>query len=100
MIYAKVRYLVCIAFQLVQCKKAKGTPTCLVTEKAMVVSAREEASKIGVDILKKRDNAFEAIVATELALAELEISELKLWFRFIPKAANILAKQIKQTYFT
>ena len=39
------------------------------TEKAMVVSAREEASKIGVGILQKGGNAFDAMVATELALA-------------------------------
>lgn len=41
----------------------------LIAEKAMVVSAREEASKIGVDILKKGGNAFDAMVATQLALA-------------------------------
>ncbi len=41
----------------------------LITEKAMVVSAREEASKIGADILEKGGNAFDAMVATELALA-------------------------------
>ena len=35
----------------------------------MVVSAREEASKIGADILKKGGNAFDAMVATEMALA-------------------------------
>ena len=43
--------------------------TGLVTPNAMVVSAREEASKIGADILKKGGNAFDAMVATELALA-------------------------------
>ncbi|RED23310.1 gamma-glutamyltranspeptidase/glutathione hydrolase [Flavobacterium cutihirudinis] len=48
----------------------EGTkPTGLVTSKAMVVSAREEASKIGVEIMKKGGNAFDAMVATELALA-------------------------------
>lgn len=41
----------------------------LITKNAMVVSAREEASKIGSDILKKGGNAFDAMVATELALA-------------------------------
>ena len=40
-----------------------------VASKAMVVSAREEASKIGVEIMKKGGNAFDAMVATELALA-------------------------------
>jgi len=43
--------------------------TGLVADKAMVVSAREEASKIGVEIMKKGGNAFDAMVATELALA-------------------------------
>jgi gamma-glutamyltranspeptidase/glutathione hydrolase len=43
--------------------------TGLVTQKAIVVSAREEASKIGVEIMKKGGNAFDAMVATELALA-------------------------------
>ncbi len=41
----------------------------LVADHAMVVSAREEASKIGSDIMKKGGNAFDAMVATELALA-------------------------------
>lgn len=41
----------------------------LIAQKAMVVSAREEASKIGADILKKGGNAFDAMAATELALA-------------------------------
>ncbi|MAO07472.1 MAG: gamma-glutamyltransferase [Alteromonas sp.] len=36
---------------------------------AMVVSAREEASKIGVEVLKKGGNAFDAMIATEMALA-------------------------------
>ena len=45
--------------------QAKG----LTVNQAMVVSAREEASKIGVDIMKKGGNAFDAMVATELALA-------------------------------
>lgn len=53
------------------CKTAtqKEKITGLITTKAMVVSAREEASKIGVDILKKGGNAFDAMAATELALA-------------------------------
>lgn len=41
----------------------------LVAEKAMVVSARIEASQIGIEIMQKGGNAFDAMVATELALA-------------------------------
>ena len=44
-------------------------PTGLIANKAMVVSARAEASKIGSDIMKKGGNAFDAMIATELALA-------------------------------
>lgn len=44
-------------------------PTGLVVSKAMVVSARAEASKVGADIMKKGGNAFDAMVGTELALA-------------------------------
>ena len=48
-----------------QTHKATG----LIAEKAMVVSARREASQIGLDILKKGGTAFDAMVATEIALA-------------------------------
>ncbi len=41
----------------------------LTAKNGMVVSAREEASKIGVEILKKGGNAFDAMIATDLALA-------------------------------
>ena len=55
---------------LLGCKSEQTTiPTGLVTEKAMVVSAREEASQIGVEIMKQGGNAFDAMIATELALA-------------------------------
>ena len=36
--------------------------------KAAVVSAREEASKIGVEIMRKGGSAFDAMIATDLAL--------------------------------
>ena len=39
-----------------------------IAHNAMVVSAREEASKIGLDIMKQGGNAFDAMVATDLAL--------------------------------
>ena len=56
---------------LISCKKEDTSDriTGLVTEKAMVVSARVEASKIGTEILEKGGNAFDAMIATELALA-------------------------------
>ncbi len=41
----------------------------LIANKAMVVSARAEASKIGKEIMLKGGNAFDAMVATEMALA-------------------------------
>jgi len=41
----------------------------LTAKNGMVVSAREEASRIGVEILKKGGNAFDAMIATDLALA-------------------------------
>ena len=41
----------------------------LIVDSAMVVSARAEASKIGVNIMKLGGNAFDAMIATELALA-------------------------------
>lgn len=50
-------------------QKNSTKPTGLVADKAIVVSAREEASEIGIEIMKKGGNAFDAMVATELALA-------------------------------
>lgn len=41
----------------------------VIAEHAMVVTARKEASQIGIDILKKGGNAFDAMFATEMALA-------------------------------
>ncbi|MFS4468223.1 gamma-glutamyltransferase [Maribacter sp. 2210JD10-5] len=64
----KIVFSLLLFFVFIQCKKQTAAPTGLVTEKAMVVSAREEASKIGVEIMKKGGNAFDAMVATEMAL--------------------------------
>src|SRR5690606_33335687 len=43
--------------------------TTTIADSAMVVSARSEASKIGIEILKKGGNAFDSMIATEMALA-------------------------------
>tara|TARA_R110002051_G_scaffold105783_6_gene178866 strand:- start:1744 stop:3429 length:1686 start_codon:yes stop_codon:yes gene_type:complete len=64
----KISILFLVLFTIINCKKQPAKPTGLVTNMAMVVSAREEASKIGVSILEKGGNAFDAMVATELAL--------------------------------
>jgi len=64
-----------ILFLIISCKKSETSlqgetiKQGLIAKNAMVVSARVEASKIGSDILKKGGNAFDAMVATELALA-------------------------------
>lgn len=50
-------------------KPQSAKPTGVVSEKAMVVSARREASQIGIDILKRGGTAFDAMIATEVALA-------------------------------
>ncbi len=70
-------YLLFISILLIACKDDRSTAPLsksepeigLITNKAMVVSAREEASKIGVEIMKKGGNAFDAMIATEMALA-------------------------------
>lgn len=65
------KYLLLLLILFLSCKTEKNTiqPTGLVTSKAMVVSAREEASQIGVQIMQEGGNAFDAMIATELALA-------------------------------
>ncbi|AWH75094.1 gamma-glutamyltransferase [Dokdonia sp. Dokd-P16] len=40
----------------------------LITQKAMVVSAREEASRIGSEIMEQGGNVFDAMIATDMAL--------------------------------
>lgn len=67
------KYLIFIFVTLlfVQCKQQpekETVKTGLIAKKAMVVSARKEASDIGMEIMKKGGNAFDAMVATDLAL--------------------------------
>lgn len=66
-----ITFLFTLSLILLTCKTApkKEKIIGLITEKAMVVSARAEASKIGTDILKKGGNAYDAMVATHFALA-------------------------------
>ena len=65
------KFTLLFAFIYITCtaQQNAAAPTGLTASKAMVVSAREEASKIGVEIMKKGGNAFDAMVGTELALA-------------------------------
>jgi gamma-glutamyltranspeptidase/glutathione hydrolase len=56
-----------LSILLTNCKTSKEKG--LIVDKAMVVSARKEASKIGSDILKKGGNAYDAMIATHYALA-------------------------------
>ena len=65
--FLSITLLICL---FVSCKKVEKAPVKgLITEHAMVVSARAEASEIGSDMLKKGGNAFDAMCATQLALA-------------------------------
>ena len=67
----KIIILLFVSLLLIQCK-IKPTPEIvkigLIADSAMVVSARQEASAIGVAILIKGGNAFDAMIATDLAL--------------------------------
>jgi len=65
----KITFLFTLIYISCAAQQTPIKPTGLVVTKAMVVSAREEASKIGADIMKNGGNAFDAMVGTELALA-------------------------------
>lgn len=70
----RVYFLLLFVF-LLACKEVPETITekqpkqAVIAENAMVVSAREEASKVGIEILQKGGNAFDAMIGTQLALA-------------------------------
>ncbi len=61
-----------ISLLFIQCKQetkqSKEKEYGFIADSAMVVSARIEASDIGVEIMKQGGNAFDAMVATSLAL--------------------------------
>lgn len=75
----KPAHLLLFAFLIFACKekpkaqasieKPKTEKAAVIADSALVVSARAEASKIGADILKMGGNAFDAMIATQMALA-------------------------------
>lgn len=65
----KKSLLIIAVFTLLFCACKKDKNVGFIAEKAMVVAAREEASKIGAAILQKGGNAYDAMIATHLALA-------------------------------
>jgi len=66
----KLFSILMIAILFANCTATKEDKVVgLIAEKAMIVSARVEASQIGSDILKKGGNAYDAMIATQLALA-------------------------------
>lgn len=75
----KPTHLLLIALLFFACKekpkaqanieKPKTEKAAVIADSAMVVSARAEASKIGTEILKMGGNAFDAMIATQMALA-------------------------------
>ncbi len=65
----KLTLLLLASFLFLNCSEKKEKVVGLITDQAMVVSARKEASKIGKEIMMRGGNAFDAMFATELALA-------------------------------
>lgn len=64
-----MKYIFKYSFVLLLFLSCKNNNEGVLAKNGMVVSARQEASKIGVEVLKKGGNVFDAMVATELALA-------------------------------
>ena len=72
----KIRFLKFFVFSsflvfFIQCEtslKVESENQGVLADSVMVVSARQEASSIGATILKKGGNAFDAMIATDLAL--------------------------------
>ena len=63
----KIIFITLLTLCFYNCKTDKKRG--LIAKNAIVVSAREEASKIGTAILKQGGNVFDAMIATDLALA-------------------------------
>ena len=58
-----------LILSLFSCRIENPQKPMVTADHAMVVSAHPEATKIGLDILKKGGNAFDAAIATQFALA-------------------------------
>ena len=65
----KLLSLLLLSSSLICCTATPEIERGFTANNGMVVSARVEASRIGVEILKKGGNAFDAMAATEFALA-------------------------------
>lgn len=74
----KIYPLILIVFLFLSCKDKTLQPSYEIppheissvrADSAMVVSARKEASQIGIEILRQGGNAFDAMIATEMTLA-------------------------------
>ncbi len=74
----KFLLLLTLSLVFIQCRNNKNSENQeiivqkeigFIADSAMVVSAREEASNIGVEIMRQGGNAFDASIATSLALA-------------------------------
>lgn len=66
-----ILHLLLLLLVVTNCKKPETSVEPVlgfVADSAMVVSARKEASAVGVSILKNGGNAFDAMIATDLAL--------------------------------
>src|SRR5690554_3382004 len=71
--------LALLAFLFLSCKEnqapqpktevPKAQIKAVTSDSAIVVSAHKEASRIGIEILQKGGNAFDAMIATQMALA-------------------------------
>jgi len=72
--YPSLLFIFLFALVITSCKSGRPETLSkipqygLLADKAIVVSAREEASQIGIEILKKGGNAFDAMIATDMAL--------------------------------
>lgn len=66
---AHLTLVIAISFGACTSPKEQVKEVGLITDKAMVVSAMREASAIGSAVMAKGGNAFDAMMATEMALA-------------------------------